>query len=97
MNTDTTAMARPTLAQAAEAALHATTSQAKAENLAAIAQLTPSLHGSHLADHIQGMVAATMGHLSADASGITRDNAEHWQKWALGVADGVAHTVAAAV
>jgi hypothetical protein len=42
----------------------------------------------HIAEHIRGMVAATMGTLSADASDATRDDAAHWQQWALGVADG---------
>ena len=44
----------------------------------------------HIAEHIRGMVAATMGHLPADASETTRNNAAHWQQWALAVADGVA-------
>jgi hypothetical protein len=35
------------------------------------------------------MVAATMGHLSVQATDITRNHAEHWQQWALGVADGL--------
>jgi len=35
--------------------------------------------------------------LSADAPAITRANAEKWQDWALGIADGVAQTVPAAV
>jgi hypothetical protein len=43
------------------------------------------------------MVAATISHLSADAPTLTRHNAEQWQDWALGVADGVALTVPAAV
>jgi hypothetical protein len=43
------------------------------------------------------MVAATMGHLSADAPAITRSHAEQWQGWAVGVADGVAQTVPAPI
>ena len=48
----------------------------------------------HIAEHIRGMVAATMGYLPVDASDTTRNNAAHWQQWALGVADGVAVPVA---
>ena len=49
---------------------------------------------SHIAEHIRGMVAATMGTLSADASDTTRNNAAHWQRWALSVADGAESPVA---
>ena len=38
-----------------------------------------------------------MGHLSADAPVITRNNAEQWHDWAMGVADGIARTVPAEV
>ncbi|QTN28772.1 hypothetical protein HZ993_02670 [Rhodoferax sp. AJA081-3] len=44
---------------------------------------------AHIADHIRGMVAATMGHLASDVSDATLKNAEQWQGWALGVADGI--------
>jgi hypothetical protein len=96
MNTDSNSMARPSPAQEADAALHAITGQAKAANLSRIAELSQSTDDAHVAEHIRGMVAATMGHLSADAPAITRNNAEQWQDWALGVADGVARTVPAA-
>ncbi len=97
MNTESITMARPSPAQEAEAALQALTAQAKAENLSRVAELSGDIDESHVAEHIRGMVAATMGHLSADAPTSTRKNAEHWQEWALGVADGVAQTVPAAV
>jgi hypothetical protein len=42
---------------------------------------------SHIAEHIRGMVAATMGNLSIQASVAVRDDAEQWQQWAVGVAD----------
>ncbi len=97
MNTDSNAMARPSPAQEAAAALQAITGQAKAENLSRIAELSEGTDEAHIAAHIRGMVAATMGHLSADAPAVTRHDAEQWQDWALGVADGVAQTVPAGV
>jgi hypothetical protein len=48
----------------------------------------------HIAQHIRGMVAATMSKLSADATDATRNTAEHWQQWALGVAEGMELPVA---
>ena len=97
MNTESTTMARPLPAQEAEAALQAVTVEAKAENLSRVAELSEGTDDAHVAEHIRGMVAATMGHLSADAPAITRGIAEQWQKWALGVADGVAQTAPAVV
>ena len=97
MNTDSNAMARPSPAQEADAALQAITGHAKAMNLSRVAELSGCADEADVAEHIRGMVAATMRHLSADAPAITRNNAEHWQDWALGVADGVAQTVPAAV
>ena len=97
MNTESNAMARPSPAQEAEAALQAITSQAKAENLSRVAELSEGTDDAQVAEHIRGMVAATMSHLSADAPALTRLNAEQWQNWALGVADGVQQTVPTAV
>ena len=97
MNTESNAVARPSTAQEADAALQAITGQAKAENLSRIAELSEGADDAHVAEHIRGMVAATISHLSADAPTLTRHNAEQWQDWALGVADGVALTVPAAV
>ena len=54
----------------------------------------PAADEGHIAEHIRGMVAATMGHLSTDASEATRSDAAHWQQWALGVADGMELPVA---
>jgi hypothetical protein len=42
---------------------------------------------SQQADHIRGIVAATMAHLAADATPATGDSAAQWQKWALGLSD----------
>ncbi len=97
MNTESNAMARPSPQREADAALQSLTEQAKAENLSSVAELSEGTDKAHVAAHIRGMVAATMGHLSANASATTRNNAEQWQDWALGVADGVAQTVPAAV
>ena len=71
MNTDSNSMARPSAAQEADAALHAMSEQAKANNLAIVADLSEGSDEAHLAEHIRGMVAVTMGHLSADAPAIT--------------------------
>ena len=54
-----------------------------------IAGLRIDANESHIAEHIRGMVAATMGNLSSQASDTTRNAAEQWQHWALGVADGL--------
>jgi len=97
MNIDSNFTARPIPAQEADAAQLAIMDQAKAENLAVVAELSDGTAEAHVAEHIRAMVAATMGHLSADAPAITRNNAGQWQDWALGVADGVAATVPAAV
>ena len=71
--------------------------QAKASSLAIVADLSEGADEAHVAEHIRGMVAVTMGHLSADASAVTRNNAEQWQDWALDVADGVTRTVPATI
>ena len=97
MKTDTTTMARPSQAQEADATERATSDHAKTENLAMFAGLSDAANDTHIEEHIQGMVAVTMGHLSADAPATTRANAEHWQDWALGVANGVVQTVPATV
>ncbi len=97
MNTYAIPVAMPSMAHEANAAQNAVTDAAKAENLSIVAELSDSSDEAQVAEHIRGMVAATMGHLSADASASTRNNAEQWQDWALGVADGVAQTVPAGV
>ncbi len=97
MNTESNAVARPSPAQEADAARETVAEIAKAENLRRVAELSEGANEAQVAAHIRGLVAATMGHLSADAPPVARNNAEHWQDWALGVADGVAQTVPAAV
>ena len=54
-----------------------------------IALLRADTDEAHIAEHIRGMVAATMGYLGGDASAATLQHAELWQDWALGVADGL--------
>ncbi len=77
-----------TNAPAAEHAAHrAIGASAKAENLVALAELSATANPSQQADHIRGIVAATMAHLAADATPATGDSAAQWQKWALGLSD----------
>ena len=52
-----------------------------------IAALRDDANESQIAEHIRGMVAATMSNLSTQASATNRNDAEQWQQWALGVAD----------
>lgn len=56
------------------------------ENSKQIAALHDDASEGHIAEHIRGMVAATMAHLSS-TSDTTRNDAAQWQQWALGVAD----------
>jgi hypothetical protein len=77
-----------TNAPAAEHAAHrAIGDAAKAENLKALAELSASANRSQQADHIRGIVAATMAHLAEDATPATRGSAAQWQQWALGLSD----------
>lgn len=77
-----------TNAPAAEHAAHrALGAPAKAANLKAIAELAATANRSQQADHIRGIVAATMAHLAADATLAARDSAAQWQTWALGLSD----------
>jgi len=97
MNIDSNAIARPSPQQEADAALFAITDQSRADNLNRITALSESANKEHIAEYIRGMVEVTMDHLSADAPSIIRANAEQWQDWALGVADGVERGVPAQV
>jgi hypothetical protein len=54
-----------------------------------IAALREDSDQEHIAEHIRGMVAATMGYLSDVATDAARTHAAHWQQWALGAADGI--------
>lgn len=81
-----------TIADAAErAARHANGDGARAENLKALAEIAVTADSSQQADHIRGIVAATMAHIAADAGATTRDSAAQWQAWALGLSDALEH------
>ena len=95
MHITATSMAPSILTQEADAAERACTAQAKAENLIQVAALADGVDQAHVAEHIRGLVAVTMAHLSVSASTASAGNAEHWQGWALGVGDGVARGVPA--
>ena len=97
MNIASTSMAPSTLTHEADAAERACTEQAKADNLIQVAALSDGVDQAHVAEHIRGLVAVTMAHLAVDASTATVGHAEHWQGWALGVADGVERGVPAVV
>ena len=97
MNITTTSMAPSIGTKEAEAAECACTAQAKAESLIQVAAFSDGVDNGHLAEHIRGLVAVTMAHLSVNASTATMGNANHWQGWALGVADGVERGVPAVV
>ena len=73
-------------ATAAEhAANRAIGASAKAENRKALAELSAT--ADHQADHIRGIVAATMAQIASGATQATRDSAAQWQKWALGLSE----------
>ncbi len=77
-----------TNAPAAEHAAHrAIGAPAKAQNLKVLAEISATANRSQQADHIRGIVAATMAHLAADATPATGDSASQWQEWALGLSD----------
>ena len=76
------------VARGATAAQHAVGVDAKADNMRHVAELSAFASGGQRAEHIRGMVAATMGQISVHATAATRDHAEEWQGWALGLADG---------
>ena len=69
---------------------------AKAQNRAQIAALSDCADGPQQAEHIRGMVAATVAQISVHANSITRENAARWQTWALGLADGLEQSALAA-
>ena len=64
-------------------------SDARAENARQIASLSSFASSGQQAEHIRGLVATTMAHLSGRASPATLENTTQWQTWALGMADGI--------
>lgn len=63
--------------------------EAMEENRKQVAALSDSAGSVHRAEHIRGVVAATMSQISTNATPATRENAARWQAWALGLADGL--------
>ncbi len=86
---DTTPTPALMLANEADAATRATSALARDEGTQQIDALRDDANGRYIAEHIRGMVAATMGNLSIHASETTRGHAEHWRQWALDTADGL--------
>ena len=97
MNIATISVAPSSLTQESDAAERACKAQAKAENLVQVAALSDGVDQAHVNEHIRCLVAVTMAHLSVTAPTATVGHADHWQGWALGVADGVVLTVPAVV
>jgi hypothetical protein len=69
-------------------AQRATEAEAMDENAKHVAALSASADSGQQAEHIRGVVAATMSQISVHATHATRDNAMRWQTWALGLANG---------
>ena len=67
-----------------------TSTPTREQNSMQIAALREDTESSHIAEHIRGLVAATMGNVSLDATDTTRHQAEQWQQWALSVAGNLA-------
>ena len=64
------------------------------ENTRQIDTLRDAANEGHIAEHIRGMVAATMSNLTIQASDATQNEEQQWRQWALGVADGLELPVA---
>jgi len=73
---------------AEQSAQNALQSAAMERNLKALAELAESADHSQQGEHIRGIVATTIAHLSSDATAATRELAAQWRSWALGLADG---------
>lgn len=77
-------------ASAEHAAQQALGTPAKEENLKAVAELKDLADPQQQHEHIRGIVATTIAHLSSQATAKTREQAAQWQAWALGLVDGPA-------
>lgn len=71
--------------QLARDALH---SDGKGKNLQALAELSDTANAAQQGEHIRGIVATTLAHLSSDASTVAHGLAAEWRTWALSLADG---------
>lgn len=58
------------------------------ENLKAVAALADSADKAQQDEHIHGIVATTLAHLSSDASAATHELAAQWKDWALSLVGG---------
>jgi hypothetical protein len=88
-NTNTPTQSAESAAFEAMTAKRANEPDAMAENEKQLAALSDSAGRGYQAEHIRGVVAATMSQLSANATSATRENATRWQAWALSLADGL--------
>lgn len=88
-STSTPAQLAESIARQALAAQHAIQAHAMAESATQVASLSAWADSSQQAEHIRGLVAVTMAHLSEHATPSTRENAAQWQAWALGLADSI--------
>jgi hypothetical protein len=70
---------------AEQSARDALESHAMEGNLKAVAVLAESASPLQQAEHIRGVVAATMAHYSSEASVATQAHAAKWRAWALGL------------
>ncbi|HYE70199.1 MAG TPA: hypothetical protein VD932_01605 [Aquabacterium sp.] len=70
---------------AEQSARDALESHAMEGNIKAVAVLAESASPLQQAEHIRGVVAATMAHYSSEASAATQAHAAKWRAWALGL------------
>lgn len=90
MDIDTNCPRSPlSLGSETDPAHRATEDESRQEGAKQISELRGDAHDSHVAEHIRGMVAATMASITSQASEASRNHAEHWQQWALGIAAGL--------
>ncbi|MFZ2307073.1 MAG: hypothetical protein WAW34_07100 [Rhodoferax sp.] len=89
MDTGSADLHSPTSSSAADSQPATTAKQIQTWNTEQIAELRDGNDAKHIAEHIRGMVALTMGTLSVRALDATLNDAQKWQQWALGVADGL--------
>ncbi len=89
MDTHSTASSPSISSHATDSQSCTAATQMRDKNIEQIAALREDTEVSHVAEHIRGMVAATMATGSAQLPGIAESTAQQWQSWALGVADGL--------
>ena len=86
-NTKTTSQLAEWTAYVAIAAQLATEANTQAENSKQVAALSTCADAGQQAEHIRGLVAATVSQISVHASAATRENTIRWQTWALDLAN----------